>query len=179
MTDPRLLLDNLMSIDISSIREMQTQGNLFFEGAQIRKNVPNRSMKNIIDEYMKAHPKATMPKAPPSTRYEMPPAAEVPSRVAVKFNSDPRFRLRVYLEFAQRMNTRANIDRLNELDPKNKADIKAIFNSLTVEYTLLLDAIDAAMVIYEGLYGYSAYREDQYYAQIRQEQLSRWGRETV
>ena len=77
------------------------------------------------------------------------------------------------------MNTRANIDRLNELDPKNKADIKEIFNSLTVEYNFLIDAIDAAMVIYEGLYGYKTYREDQYYAQIRREMELRWGRETV
>ena len=67
MTDPRLLLDNLMSIDISSIRDMQMKHTFFFEGASIRRNVPNRSMKNIIDEYMEAHPKATMPKAPPST----------------------------------------------------------------------------------------------------------------
>ena len=109
----------------------------------------------------------------------MPPAAEVLSRVAVKFNSDASFRMRVYQEFAQRMNTRANIDRLRPLDDRNKQDIKAIFNSRTVEYNLLLEAIDAAIFIYEGVYRYRLYREDEFYTQIRREMTRRWGDERV
>ena len=77
------------------------------------------------------------------------------------------------------MNTRANIDRLRPLDDRNKQDIRAIFNSFTVEYTLLLDAIDAAILIYEGVYRYRLYREDEYYTQIRREMELRWGRERV
>jgi hypothetical protein len=137
----------------------------------------NRNLKDSIEEYMRMNPNATIPVAPSSIK--MPPAAESPSRVAVKFNSDASFRMRVYQEFAQRMNTRANIDRLRPLDDRNKQDIRAIFNSFTVEYTLLLDAIDAAIFIYEGVYRYRLYREDQYYGQIRREMELRWGRETV
>ena len=99
MTEPWLLVRTGVSIDISAIRELQGSNIYFFGCADIRIRMLNRNLKDSIEEYMRMNPNATIPVAPSSI--EMPPAAESPSRVAVKFNSDASFRMRVYQEFAQ------------------------------------------------------------------------------